>query len=157
MMEAKIRLDGSGTPYLSITYVKPVQDDSVTSAQDDAERLFFDRINDKGVSAYVTGGNAPGTQKVGILVTAGALPRRPATNSERQLIGFKPEVVEEITSTLKTLTETLNNSQSAQTAPNKPVPVESETYHSDCAPAPETEQLPDSTAASNEDGSEHLQ
>ncbi|MCX9024674.1 MAG: hypothetical protein OIN85_01095 [Candidatus Methanoperedens sp.] len=53
-MEAKIRLDQFGSPYLVISYSERVGDEA--SAAEDAERLFFQKINSNGGTVHIVSG-----------------------------------------------------------------------------------------------------
>lgn len=70
-MNAVIRLDDKGSPYLIVNYED--REGAEQTASDDAERLFFTRLNQNGGLLHLVPGKG---KQVRMLVTTGAVKRR---------------------------------------------------------------------------------
>lgn len=80
-MNAVIRLDDKGSPYLIVNYED--REGNEETASDDAERLFFTRLNQNGGLLHLVPGKG---KQVRMLVTTGAL-RRKANVTESTILG----------------------------------------------------------------------
>jgi hypothetical protein len=83
-MNAVIRLDDKGSPYLIVNYDDREGDEQ--TASDDAERLFFTRLNQNGGILHLVPGKG---KQVRMLVTTGSLKRK-ANVTESTILG-EPE------------------------------------------------------------------
>lgn len=70
-MNAVIRLDDKGSPYLIVNYED--REGAEQTASDDAERLFFTRLNQNGGLLHLVPGKG---KQVRMLVTTGAVKRK---------------------------------------------------------------------------------
>ncbi len=80
-MRASIRLDGEGSPYL-IVYYDDMEGDG-DDAKDDAERLFFTKLNQNGGLLHLVPGKG---KQMRMLVTTGLLKRK-ANVTESSILG----------------------------------------------------------------------
>jgi len=80
-MNAVIRLDGKGSPYLIVNYDD--REGSEETASDDAERLFFTRLNQNGGLLHLVPGKG---KQLRMLVTTGAI-KRQANVTESAILG----------------------------------------------------------------------
>ena len=80
-MNAVIRLDDKGSPYLIVNYDD--REGSEETASDDAERLFFTRLNQNGGLLHLVPGKG---KQVRMLVTTGTI-KRNASVTESVILG----------------------------------------------------------------------
>lgn len=80
-MQAVIRLDDDGNPYLVVTYLDTEGQDS--NAQEDAERLFFRKLNQNGGSLHLV----PGRDKLMKMIVVTGQNKRKTSVTETNILG----------------------------------------------------------------------
>lgn len=101
-MNAVIRLDDKGNPYLIVNYEDKEGDEQ--TASDDAERLFFTRLNQNGGLLHLVPGKG---KQVRMLVTTGGI-KRQANVTESNALG-NPHGREELKTVSKEVGELLES------------------------------------------------
>jgi len=105
-MNAVIRLDDKGSPYLIVNYDD--REGNEETASDDAERLFFTRLNQNGGLLHLVPGKG---KQVRMLVTTGSLKRK-ASVTESVILG-SPEAREEVKTAIREVMEEASNNAAA--------------------------------------------
>lgn len=105
-MKSTIRLDGEGNPYLIVYYEN--KEGVEENALDDAERLFFTKLNQNGGLLHLV----PGKDKqLRMIVTTGLLKRK-ANVTESGILGNPaPRAKETITQDGYTLAKVMNEAE----------------------------------------------
>jgi hypothetical protein len=139
-MNAVIRLDDKGSPYLIVNYDD--REGNEETASDDAERLFFTRLNQNGGLLHLVPGKG---KQVRMLVTTGSLKRK-ASVTESVILGG-PEAREEVKTAIR---EVMQESSNASASPDKELDgliadVEAELNKGEFPPMHGHEEVPGST------------